>query len=51
MVHRLSGRNRVSNRERDSGMLLVLKLIHFLKLWAADNVSSWDSLVEKEHPA
>jgi hypothetical protein len=44
------GRNRVFNRERASCKLLVLKLIHTLKPCHANNVSSWDSFVEKEHP-
>ena len=38
----------IFNRKRYSCRLLVLKLINFLKLWAADNVSSWERCNEKE---
>ena len=43
------GRNSVSKLERNPCEMMELKLIHSLKLWPADNVSSLDSFVEKEN--
>ncbi len=42
------GRDGVSRFEKNPCEMMELKLIHSLKLWPADNVSSWDSFVEKE---
>jgi len=44
------GRNDGFRLERNPCEVLELKLIHSLKLWPADNVISWDSFDEKEHP-
>jgi len=46
----MCGGNGVFRFERTPWVVLELKLIHFLKLWPADNVNSWESFVEKEHP-